>query len=30
MTVGQTVPLVLLLADGSKVAVAAVVKPLVP
>jgi copper(I)-binding protein len=30
ITVGQTVPLVLLLADGSKVAVAAVVKPLVP
>jgi periplasmic copper chaperone A len=30
MTVGQSVPLVLLLADGSKVAVAAVVKPLVP
>jgi copper(I)-binding protein len=30
MSVGQTVPLVLLLADGSKVAVAAVVKPLVP
>lgn len=28
--VGQSVPLVLLLADGSKVAVAAVVKPLVP
>jgi copper(I)-binding protein len=30
MSVGQTVPLVLLLADGSKVAVAALVKPLVP
>jgi copper(I)-binding protein len=30
VTVGQNVPLVLLLADGSKVAVAAVVKPLVP
>lgn len=28
--VGQSVPLVLLLADGSKVTVAAVVKPLVP
>jgi periplasmic copper chaperone A len=30
ITVGQSVPLVLLLADGSKVAVAALVKPLVP
>lgn len=30
VAVGQSVPLVLLLADGSKVAVAAVVKPLVP
>lgn len=30
MSVGQNVPVVLLLADGSKVAVAAVVKPLVP
>lgn len=29
LSVGQNVPLVLLLADGSKVAVAAVVKPLV-
>lgn len=30
LAVGQTVPMVLLLADGTRVAVAAVVKPLVP
>lgn len=30
VAVGQSVPIVLLLADGTKVAVAAVVKPLVP